>query len=122
MEAYITYVTEHSIQRAKERCNYKNRRAAENNIQRALIRGKDASKYSSWERKYLVNEGHDNCTAIAYNNFCYIVSEDGNCVTVHSLPAWFGQKKHFDGKTHIRNYKKYCRTTGYRSGSSAYLD
>ena len=122
MDAYITFVTEHSIQRAKERCHYKNRRAAENNIQRALIRGKNASQYTSWEREYLENEGHDNCTAIAYNNFCYIVSDQGNCVTVHSLPAWFGQKKHFDGKNRIRNYKKYCRSTGYCHETYMYLD
>ena len=50
-----------------------------------------------------------NATAIAYNNFCYIVSEEGFCVTLYPLPVWFGKKKHFNGKERIRNMKAYAR-------------
>ncbi len=110
MEAYQTASTLHSIQRAKERCKYKNWRAAENSIRLALTRGKGADDYSSWESNYLRNEGRDRCTAIAYDNFCYIMNEDGRCVTVHALPVWFGKKKRFDGKERIRDYKKYCKS------------
>jgi len=112
MEATAVFVTKHSLQRVKERCNIKNSQSAINTIQRARLHGKDASKYTSCEREYLENAGQGNCTAFAYNNFCYIFSDQGKCVTVYALPEWFGQKKHFDGKNRIRNYRKYCRING----------
>lgn len=100
--------TLHSLQRAKERCQLKNQRSASKNIQRALIRGKRAEDCTSWERTYLSTEAYDNCFAVAYNNFCYIFNVQNQCVTIHALPSWFGKKRHFDGKTRIRNYKSYC--------------
>ena len=104
-----TIVTVHGVIRAKDRCNVKNVRSAEKNVTLALQRGKRAEDLTSWEREYLSKEAHDDCTAIAYNNFCYIVNSAGACVTLYPLPTWFGKKKHFDGKERIRNYKQYCR-------------
>ena len=104
-----TIVTIHGVCRAKDRCNVKNIRSAEKNVALAIQRGKRAEDLTSWEREYLSKEAHDDCTAIAYNNFCYIVNPAGVCVTLYPLPSWFGKKKHFDGKERIRNYKKYCR-------------
>ena len=104
-----TIVTVHGVSRAKVRCNVKNVRSAEKNVTLALQRGKRAEDLTSWEREYLSKEAHDDCTAIAYNNFCYIVNSAGACVTLYPLPTWFGKKKHFDGKERIRNYKQYCR-------------
>jgi len=104
-----TIVTVHGVSRAKDRCNVKNVRSAEKNVTLALQRGKRAEDLTSWEREYLSKEAHDDCTAIAYNNFCYIVNASGACVTLYPLPAWFGKKKHFNGKERIRNYKQYCR-------------
>lgn len=104
-----TVVTVHGVSRAKDRCNVKNVRSAEKNVTLAIQRGKRAEDLTSWEREYLRKEAHDDCTAIAYNNFCYIVNASGACVTLYPLPAWFGKKKHFNGKERIRNYKQYCR-------------
>ncbi len=104
-----TIVTVHGVSRAKDRCNVKNVRSAEKNVTLAIQRGKRAEEFTSWERSYLSKEAHDDCTAIAYNNFCYIVNPAGACVTLYPLPSWFGKKKHFDGKERIRNYKQYCR-------------
>lgn len=104
-----TITTRHSIRRAKDRCNLKNSRTAEKHIALALQRGKRAEDFTSWEHDFLANKAHDDCTAIAYNNFCYIVNSAGACVTLLPLPSWFGKKKHFDGKTHIRNFKQYSR-------------
>lgn len=101
--------TLHGIERVKERCNLKSKRTAEKNINRALQKGKRAEEYTSWERAYLSKEAHGNCTALAYNGFCYILNESGACLTAYALPVWFGKKKHFDGKERIRDYKKYCR-------------
>lgn len=104
-----TITTYHGVQRAKERCNLKSDKAAEKQISLALSRGKRAQDFTSWERNYLENEAHDNCIAIAYNNFCYIVNSNGICVTLHPLPSWFGKKKQFNGKERIRNAKQYSR-------------
>ena len=104
----ISMASLHSIDRAKERTGV-NERKAHKMIKRALERGKKAEDYSSWERDYLQGECRENSTAIAYNNFCFIVNEKGICVTLYPLPAWFGKKKHFNGKTRIRNLKVYTR-------------
>ena len=107
MYIFTTDATQHSIERVMERCNLKNRRAAINVIRRAIARGKCADAYNSWERNFLRRESCGCCTAVAYNNFCYILNESGSCVTVYPLPHWFGKKKRFDGKTRIRDLKKY---------------
>ena len=101
------YSTYHSIERTRERRKLKNRRAAVNHIYHAVRQGKRAADFTSWERSYLENEGKDGCTAIAYDGFCYILSEQGQCVTVHALPSWFGKRKPFDGKKRIRHSKRY---------------
>lgn len=104
-----TITTLHGVQRAKERCNLKSIRTAEKQISLALKRGKCAEDCSSWERDYLEREAYDDCIAIAYNNFCYIVNSRGICVTLYPLPSWFGKKKQFNGKERIRNAKQYSR-------------
>lgn len=101
-----TAVTKHSVEKVKERLGI-NRKYAEKRITDALLRGKTAESFSSWERSFLEQEGKDGCHAVAYNGFCYIVSPYNTCVTLYPLPSWFGHKKHFDGKVKIRNIKKY---------------
>ena len=103
-------VTYHSMIRAMERTPVKNQRSAAKNVTLALLRGKPASAFSSWERNYLSSVCTSDCTALAYNNYCYVVNAEGACLTMYPLPAWFGKKKHFDGKEHIRNCKKYQRS------------
>lgn len=99
----------HSIERARERCNLKSNEAAARRIDLAYERGSCASDLTSWERSFLLGKSHDNCRVVAYNNDCYIISDTGVCVTVFQLPRWFGKKKHFHGKEHIRNYRKYVK-------------
>ena len=100
--------TIHSIDRAKERAGI-NERKAEKMISLALERGKKSEDFTSWEKDYLQNEAYDGCIAIAFNGYCYIVNNDGFCVTLYKLPSWFGKKKHYNGKERIRDYKKYCK-------------
>lgn len=109
----MTTTTIHSIDRAMERCNYRNWHDAEKNIARALQNGKRAEDFTSRERKFLSNEAHNNCIALAYNGFCYIVNEHGACVTLYSLPTWFGKKEYYDGKSKIRNIRKYSKNNQY---------
>ena len=99
MQTQTTIITHHGADRAKERCNLKSIQAAEKNVNLAIQRGKRAEDLTSWERSFLSKEANSECTAIAYNNFCYIFNADGICVTIYRLPAWFGKKKHFNGKT-----------------------
>ena len=101
--------TLHAMEKSKERLNLKNQRSAIKNIKLAIERGKRAEDFTSWERNYLFNKSTDDIYAVAYNDFCYIVSDEGCCITLFPLPAWFGKKKHFDGKERIRDYKKYCK-------------
>ena len=69
----------------------------------------DPGELASWERNFLLGKTHGNCSAVAYINYCYIMSDTGVCVTVYELPRWFGRKKHFDGKARIRDYRKYMK-------------
>jgi len=109
MYTVSTNASFHGIMRVKERCNVKSRRAAENLIRHAIQRGKGADDYSSMERVFLLGESMRGCRAVAYNNFCYILADEDCCVTMFRLPAWFGKKKPFDGKTRIRKMKRYRR-------------
>ena len=98
--------TNHSILRANERTRY-NGRAAVRFIENGIERGKTAECYKHDERKYLESIAYDNCIAKAYNGFCLIVTNDGVCVTIYSLPEWFGKKRYYLGKERIRNAKHY---------------
>lgn len=106
--AYYEIASYHSIVRAKERLGY-NEKSAIKQIGRALERGKTAEQFKSCERKYLENIGDQTTYAIAYDNFCYVIGNDGICVTMYALPEWFGKKTYFDGKKRIRNIKAYSR-------------
>lgn len=108
MSTTFSKTTIHCIERAKERTGT-NERKAYKMISLALERGKTSEDFTSWERDYLQNEAANNCVALAYNGYCYIVNEDGFCITLYKLPSWFGKKKHFNGKERIRDYKKYCK-------------
>lgn len=106
-------ITIHGTHRVKARRNLKNQRSVEKSVQLAYNRGKRAEDCSSWERNFLSMKPQNDCTAVAYNNYCYIFNSSGVCVTLYPLPAWFGKKKRFDGKERIRNYKQYSRDNTY---------
>lgn len=104
----VSMATVHSIDRAKERAHV-NEKKAYKMISLALERGKKAEDFTSWERNYLEGECKGGAIAIAYNNFCYLVNEEGFCITLYPLPSWFGKKKPFNGKERIRNMKAYSK-------------
>lgn len=106
----VSMATVHSLNRAKDRLSI-NEKKAERMINQAIKKGKRASEFSSRERRFLEREASGGSEAIAYNNYCYIISENGFCITMYPLPAWFGKKKRFDGKEHIRNIKNMSETT-----------
>lgn len=86
--------TKHYLERAKERTGLNERRARKV-LQAAVERGitSENCKCSS-DRRFLANRTTDNSKAIAYNGWCYILSEDmERCITVLPLPRDFGRKK-----------------------------
>lgn len=110
------FTTKHSIERMKSRLNI-NERKAEKRLFDAITRGECADAFSSRERAFLANEGRNGCVAVAYDGYCYILNADNICVTLYPLPAWFGKKKRFDGKTKIRKVKRYYRNHPEKDGN-----
>lgn len=104
--------TAHGLERAKERmdCNEKKAIRA---IEGAINHGKRANDFKSAERDFLKKHETDNCIAVAYNKFCYIINELGACVTMYALPAWFDKKRYYSGKERIRNLKAYSRMNNF---------
>ena len=98
--------TKHGVDRAMERISL-NEREAVRKIDIALARGKCAENYNSTrERKYLERQSKS-AIAIAYDNYCYLFSYQGECITVYALPDWWEKKKMYNGKEKIRKPKKY---------------
>ena len=77
----------------------------------AVLHGKTSETVKgSDERKYLSEKSSEDIIALAYNGFCFIVRrEDQLCITMYALPNWFGKKKHYAGKTLIRNMNRYYK-------------
>ena len=101
--------TNHSIQRANERTQFSGKSAVRF-IENGIARGKTAEDFSSKESTYLANCAKGGCTAKAYNGFCLIIGDNGDCVTIYRLPEWFGKKRYYDGKKRVRNVKRYIIT------------
>lgn len=100
----------HGQKRAKKRFGIGYEKA-DNHFEEAKLYGKyfDDYEYRSAEYDYLLGKQRkkDN-QAVAYNGVLYIFDDD-TCITMFSLPSWFGQKKHYEGKHQVRNMKAYIR-------------
>jgi hypothetical protein len=109
MEGVCVMMTYHAVKRTQERAGF-NIEGSERFISTAIKRGKSAEMFGSREREYLLwQESKEGCRTIVYSTFCFIVSEDGLCITMFDLPAWFGRKRHYSGKHIIRDAKRYIR-------------
>lgn len=112
MTVFINEATVHSMERIKERAGMKNSEEMARYITSAVTKGKPAEEYTSAERKYLekVSQKESNRKAVTYDGKCFIFTADKTiCITMFPLPAWFGKKKHYDGKTKIRHPYRYIR-------------
>ena len=100
--------TYHAIKRTQERAEL-NLNTSVRFIDNAINRGKTADKFDSIEREYLKQkESQYGCYAVAYNNFCFILSNENICITMYPLPAWFGRKQsYYNGKKKIREPRKH---------------
>jgi len=103
--------TIHSLIRAKERIGLSNVKA-ESYIEKAMERGKRYSDYhTAAERNWLEKQNHPGSHALAFEKYCFIISDDQACITMYNLPTWFGnhKHKHYAGKERIRHLSKYRR-------------
>ena len=100
--------SKHSVERAKERLGL-NPSMAEHFIRNALTRGKRIEDYRPGkEREWLEQRNSDGFTVLVYNDYCFIVRDEIElCVTLYSLPQWFGKREWYSNKGRIRNYCKY---------------
>lgn len=88
--------SKHSVHRAKERGGL-NKKKALKMMELAKKRGV-TSKECTWsiDKNYLEFRTNDECVAVAYNGYCFILERNTmNCVTMYSLPKYFGKKKTF---------------------------
>jgi len=100
--------TYHAIQRTQERANLNLHRSLRF-ISNAINRGKSAEAFHSIEREYLLEkESKYGCVALVYNTFCFIVNDEDTCITMYSLPTWFGKKRNlYVGKERVKDKRRY---------------
>ena len=106
----------HSIIRANERAGMKYNEAVRF-TDLAIRNGQQAEELPSKERRYLESKEQTDpsCKAILYNGYILIVKDEDICITMYLAPTWFLKKRYYDGKTKVRNAKKYLRySTSYR--------
>lgn len=97
--------TFHAIQRTKERAGY-NHAGSTRFIENAIMRGKGIEEFGSIEREYLkYEERKQGCKVLVYNSYCFIISNEGICITMFKLPIWFGRKRRNTGRKYSRKPK-----------------
>lgn len=99
--------TYHSIERTVERAGL-NRKAAIRMIENARVKGREANSFGRPEREYIEKKKTEGTRVIIYAGYCFFFNDQDVCITMYSVPIWFG-KKHYNGKIEIRNPKRYYR-------------
>ena len=96
-DEYI-YNSCHSYRRCKERAGL-SRKRAERMIELARERGIECDDCSWSIDKHFLEHKSDSVTkAVAYNGYCFILDRESlACITMFSLPKYFGKKKTFYG-------------------------
>lgn len=101
--------TIHSILRANERAGMKYSEAVRF-TDLAIRNGLRPEDLPRKERKYMESRETDaGCKTILYNGYIFIMRDEDICITMYAAPSWFLKKRHYDGKTRVRNAKKYLR-------------
>lgn len=103
----------HGFIRTMERADRKEQQALRL-IRNAWTRGKTMDQLQlARQKRYvahfnsLLYDGYTNLRI--YCGYLFIFSAGGCLITMHPLPETFGKKSVYDGKTRVRNVKKYTR-------------
>lgn len=105
-------MTLHALQRAIERAGL-SEKAAICMMDLAQQHGRRAEDYGYGKRKYLKAKCKRGCQAVIYCGYCFIFSEAGVVITMYPASSFGNERKTqgrsscCDGKTLIRNPKKY---------------
>ena len=106
----------HGLIRTMERTGCTDRQALRL-IQNAWARGKSMDQLElKRQRRFLelrnslLEDGYTNLRV--YSGFLFIFSAAGCLITMYALPRSFNQKRYFDGKTRVRDIRKYSRLNG----------
>lgn len=103
----------HGLVRTMERADVNGKQALRF-IQNAWLRGKciDQLQWAK-QKKYVAHynsllfDGYTNLRV--YRDYLFIFSAGGQLITMHALPKNFAKKRIYDGKTRVRDAKKYNR-------------
>ena len=98
-------MTYHSIQRTRERTGLSFDGSVKL-IEKAVERGMRPAELPGRERRFVERKAEN---IIYYRGYLFVLGDDEECVTMYEAPNWFCRKGNFDGKTLIRNRKKYLR-------------
>lgn len=113
--------TYHSIKRAQKRAGLC-KTAAIRLIENAIERGQKPGDFDCKEREYLQRKAkRSGEQAVVYNGYCFIISVDGACITMFSLPDWFGKKRYYN-KAKPRSAKAIIREYIYAGADYDLLD
>ena len=112
-QALLSRATKHGFVRTMERSGRSDQQAARM-IANAWARGKSAEQLpQTWQRRYLahcdslLSDGSTNLRV--YDEYLFIFSAAGRLITMYALPKGFGRKRVYDGKTRVRNARRYAR-------------
>ena len=103
-------LTYHGLRQTRRRTGL-NINASARLIEKALCYGKTANDFPERERNYLLSKASasEGKRVVVYNGFCFIFSKDDACITTFPVSRWFNKKVYHDGKSKIREPKKYMR-------------
>jgi len=108
-------ITKHALERTQERTGL-NAKDSRRFVENAIKQGKRAEDFTSKKRNYLLRqEAKKGYRALLYNEYCFILDGGNNCVTMYLSPEGLGEKtkKRYNGKSKIRDFKKYIRYYDY---------
>jgi len=102
-------ITNHALQRAKERTGF-NTEDSERLIISAINRVGNAGVFDVKEREYLKRrEDQEGCRTVVHKKYCFIIADGDVCVTMYNLPSWFKLKKSKPRKQKIKNVRMYLQ-------------
>ena len=116
-------ISKHALERTMERTTL-NENQAKRFIGNAFERGcKKDELPMAWQKKYITQTERDLYNGLTdvrvYNNYIFIFSATKVLITMYPLPEFFSKKKYFNGKSPIRNIRKFnriCDTSYYKNG------
>ena len=92
-----------------EKFTHLNTEGAKKLIRRASVRGTNVLDLPARKREYFEKKVDlNNRVAMIYSGFCFIYANN-YCVNMYRVPPYFNRKSSYNGKTQVRDPKKYSK-------------